>query len=227
MREEPAAWSERWAALRGALLPLTLPPFVIGGIYSGAFTPTEAAGIGAGASFVICFLILRRLGWRDILPIFQETVQTTSMLFMIIATAVFFGQVITVNQVPQRIVEMVIQWGLSKWAFLILVNVLLIFLGDFLEVVSIILITIPILFPIILKLGIDPVWFGIIFTINMELALITPPVGLNLYVIMGLVKGDMRDILRGAAPFMILLGLSIALIMLFPGLALWLPSFVR
>jgi C4-dicarboxylate transporter DctM subunit len=226
-REAPAPWDQRWAALRKTVYPLFLPPVVIGGIYTGVFTPTEAAGIGAGLSFVICFLIMGRLGAKDLLPILQETVQTTSMLFMIIATAVFFGQVITVNQVPQRIVEFVTAWGLSKWAFLIFVNVLLIFLGDFLEVVSIILITVPIFFPVILKLGIDPVWFGIIFTINMELALITPPVGLNLYVIMGLVKAEMGEILRGTAPFMLLLALSIALIMLFPPLALWLPSFVR
>jgi C4-dicarboxylate transporter DctM subunit len=226
-REEPASWGERWAALKKTFFPLLLPPVVIGGIYTGIFTPTEAAGIGAGLSFVICFPVMRRLGRKDLFPILQETVQTTSMLFMIIATAVFFGQVITVNQVPQRIVEMVMAWGLSKWAFLLFVNVLLIFLGDFLEVVSIILITIPILFPVIVQLGIDPIWFGIIFTINMELALITPPVGLNLYVIMGLVKADMGDILRGTAPFMVLLVLSIALVMVFPGLALWLPSFLR
>jgi C4-dicarboxylate transporter DctM subunit len=200
---------------------------VIGGIYTGIFTPTEAAGIGAGASFVICFFVLRRLGWRDILPILQETVKTTSMLFMIIAAAVFFGQVITVNRVPQRIVEMVTTWGLSKWGFLIFVNILLIFLGDFLEVVSIIMITIPIFFPVILKLGIDPVWFGIIFTINMELALITPPVGLNLYVIMGLAKANIGEILKGAWPFMILLALSIAIVMIFPSLALWLPGFIQ
>jgi len=124
-------------------------------------------------------------------------------------------------------VEMVTEWGLTKWSFLIFVSILLIFLGDFLEVVSIIMITIPIFFPVILKLGIDPIWFGIIFTINMELALITPPVGLNLYVIMGLAKTNLGEILRGAWPFMILLALSIAIVMIFPSLALWLPAFVR
>lgn len=225
--EQPASWPERWAVLRKAFFPLLLPPIVIGGIYTGVFTPTEAAGIGAGVSFIICFFILRRLGWRDLLPILQETTKTTSMLFMIIGTAVFFGQVLTVNQIPQRIVAMVTEAGVSKWTFLIFINLLLIFLGDFLEVISIIMITIPIFFPVILKLGIDPVWFGIIFTINMELALITPPVGLNLYVIMGLAKTDMGQVLRGAWPFMILLALSIIIVMLFPNLTLWLPSFIH
>ncbi len=204
-----------------------MPPVIIGGIYTGAFTPTEAAGIGAGLAFLICFVILRRLGLRDVLPILQNTVKTTSMVFMIMSTAIFLGQVLTVNQVPQAVAEWVIGIGMSKWVFLIFVNILLIFLGDFLEVVSIMLITIPIFFPVIIELGINPVWFAIIFIINMELALITPPVGLNLYVILGIVKTDMGEVLRGAFPFMILLGLALVLVMMFPGLALWLPSMVK
>jgi C4-dicarboxylate transporter DctM subunit len=225
--EPPATWSERWTSLKNAALPLMLPPVIIGGIYTGIFTPTEAAGIGAGASFVICFVIQRRLGIKDVLPILQETVKTSSMLFMIMATAIFFGQVLTVNQVPQNVARWVVEMGMSKWAFLIFVNILLIFLGDFLEVVSIMLITIPIFFPVILELGINPVWFAIIFIINMELALITPPVGLNLYVILGIVQTNIGEVLRGAVPFMLLLALALALVILFPGLCLWLQSFVH
>jgi C4-dicarboxylate transporter DctM subunit len=225
--EPPATWSERWTSLKNAALPLMLPPVIISGIYTGIFTPTEAAGIGAGASFVICFVIQRRLGIKDVLPILQETVKTSSMLFMIMATAIFFGQVLTVNQVPQNVARWVVEMGMSKWAFLIFVNILLIFLGDFLEVVSIMLITIPIFFPVILELGINPVWFAIIFIINMELALITPPVGLNLYVILGIVQTNIGEVLRGAVPFMLLLALALALVILFPGLCLWLQSFVH
>jgi len=225
--EPPATWSERWTSLKNAALPLMLPPVIIGGIYTGIFTPTEAAGIGAGASFVICFVIQRRLGIKDVLPILQETVKTSSMLFMIMATAIFFGQVLTVNQVPQNVARWVVEMGMSKWAFLIFVNILLIFLGDFLEVVSIMLITIPIFFPVILELGINPVWFAIIFIINMELALITPPVGLNLYVILGIVQTNIGEVLRGAVPFMLLLALALALVILFPGLCLWLQTFVH
>ena len=225
--EEPASWEERWQSLKRASFPLLMPIVIIGGIYTGAFTPTEAAGIGAGLSVLICFGLQRRLGLKDLAPILQETVKTTSMLFMIMATAIFFGQVLTVNQVPQRLAQWVVEIGMSKWAFLIFVNILLIFLGDFLEVVSIMLITIPIFFPVLLKLGIDPVWFGIIFIVNMELALITPPVGLNLYVILGIVRTTMGEVLKGAYPFMILLGLALVLVMLFPGLALWLPAMVK
>ncbi len=225
--EPPATWADRWVSLKKAALPLMLPPVIIGGIYTGIFTPTEAAGIGAGLSFVICFVIQRRLGFKDVLPILQETVKTSSMLFMIMATAIFFGQVLTVNQVPQNVARWVVEMGLSKWTFLIFVNVLLIFLGDFLEVVSIMLITIPIFFPVVLELGINPVWFAIIFIINMELALITPPVGLNLYVILGIVQTSIGEVLKGALPFMLLLALALALVILFPGLSLWLQSYVH
>jgi C4-dicarboxylate transporter DctM subunit len=225
--ELPATWAERLASLKKAVLPLMLPPIIIGGIYTGVFTPTEAAGIGAGLSFLICFVIQRRLGLKDVLPILQDTIKTSSMLFMIMATAIFFGQVLTVNQIPQNVARWVVDMDMSKWAFLIFVNILLIFLGDFLEVVSIMLITIPIFFPVILELGIDPIWFAIIFIINMELALITPPVGLNLYVILGIVPTTIGEVLRGAFPFMILLAVALVLVIIFPSLSLWLQTFVQ
>ena len=133
---------------------------------------------------------------------------------------------LTINQVPQKIVQIAIELNLSKWAFLIFVNFLLLFLGCFLEVVSTILIVVPILFPIVISLGIDPVWFGIIFIINMELALITPPVGMNLYVVQGVAESTLRTVVKGVRPFLLLLMLGLILIMLIPGLSLWLTRFV-
>jgi C4-dicarboxylate transporter DctM subunit len=222
----PSSWLERWKAFKRAALSLIMPPVIIGGIYLGIFTPTEAAGIGALMAFVICFLIYRRLGIKDIPAIMKDTVKTTAMIFMIIGAAVFFGQVLTINQIPQKIVNFAVQMELGKWTFLILVNVLLLFLGCFLEVVSIILIVVPIFFPVIEKLGIDPVWFGIIFTINMELALITPPVGMNLYVIMGISDGSLKEIVKGVWPFILMLVAGLILVMLVPDLSLWLTRFV-
>jgi C4-dicarboxylate transporter DctM subunit len=223
----PCSWQERWLALRKAALSLVMPPVIVGGIYLGYFTPTEAAGIGASMSFVICFLIYRRLGWRDLVPILTETVKTTSMIFMIIGAANFFGQVLTINQIPQRIVQLAVDLELNKWTFLIFVNFLLLFLGCFLEVVSCILIVVPILFPIVQSLGIDPVFFAIIFTINMELALITPPVGMNIYVLLGIADTDMQEILKGILPFILLLVAGLILVMLFQPLSLWLPKLMR
>jgi len=222
----PSSWLERWKAFKRAALSLIMPPVIIGGIYLGIFTPTEAAGIGALMAFVICFLIYRRLGIKDIPAIMKDTVKTTAMIFMIIGAAVFFGQVLTINQIPQKIVNFAVQMELGKWTFLILVNVLLLFLGCFLEVVSIILIVVPIFFPVIEKLGIDPVWFGIIFTINMELALITPPVGMNLYVIMGISDGKLKEIVKGVWPFILMRVAGLILVMLVPDLSLWLTRFV-
>jgi C4-dicarboxylate transporter DctM subunit len=225
--QPPCSWRERWLALRKAALSLVMPPVIVGGIYLGYFTPTEAAGIGATLSFVICFLIYRRLGHRDVIPILTETVKTTAMIFMIIGAANYFGQVLTINQIPQRIVQIAVDMELSKWTFLIFVNLLLLFLGCFLEVVSCILIVVPILFPIVLSLGIDPVWFAIIFTINMELALITPPVGMNVYVLLGIADTNMGEILKGILPFILLLITGLVIIMLFPQLSLWLTAFIR
>jgi C4-dicarboxylate transporter DctM subunit len=225
--DKPSSWGERWKAFKRAALSLLLPPIIIGGIYLGIFTPTEAAGIGAIISFIICFIVYRRLGIKDIFPILRDTVKTTAMIFMIIGSAVYFGQVITINQIPQKIVQFAVQIELGKWSFLIFVNILLLFLGCFLEVVSIILIVVPIFFPVIQKLGIDPVWFGIIFTINMEMAVITPPVGLNLYVILGIVKSDLKEILKGVWPFILLLVVGLITVMIVPKLSLWLPSFIK
>ncbi|MDD5008808.1 MAG: TRAP transporter large permease [Syntrophorhabdaceae bacterium] len=222
----PSSWLERWKAFKRASLSLIMPPVIIGGIYLGIFTPTEAAGIGALMAFIICFLVYRRLGIKDIPAIMKDTVKTTAMIFMIIGAAVFFGQVLTINQIPQKIVHLAVEMELGKWTFLILVNFLLLFLGCFLEVVSIILIVVPIFFPVIEKLGIDPVWFGIIFTINMELALITPPVGMNLYVIMGISDGKLKEIVKGVWPFILMLVAGLILVMLVPDLSLWLTRFV-
>jgi C4-dicarboxylate transporter DctM subunit len=221
-----ASWTERWKAFKRAALSLAMPPVIIGGIYLGLFTPTEAGAIGAIMAFAICFIIYRRLGLKDLIPIFKDTVKTTTMIFMIIGAAILFGQVLTINQVPQKIVNLATQLELDKWTFLIFVNILLLFLGCFLEVVSTILIVVPIFFPIVQRLGIDPVWFGIIFTINMELALITPPVGMNLYVTMGVAQSEIREVVKGVWPFLLLLVAGLILIMIIPNLSLWLTRFV-
>ena len=225
--ESPASWAERWKATKRAALSLVMPPVIIGGIYLGIFTPTEAAAIGAIMAYIICFLVYRRLSYRDILPIFKETVKTTTMIFMIIGAAVLFGQVLTINQVPQKIVNLAVELELNKWMFLIFVNFLLLFLGCFLEVVSTILIVVPIFFPILERLGIDPVWFGVIFTINMELALITPPVGMNLYVAMGIGESSLKEVVKGVWPFLLLLAGGLILIMLMPGMSLWLANVIK
>ncbi len=227
-RQEPAPWAERFAILRRSALGLFLPVLVVGGIYAGIFTPTEAAAVGTVYSLIITFLCYRTLTLRDLPLILKETVKTTTMIFAIIIGAMLFGFVLTVLQLPQHMTELVTAVESNRWFVLVAINLLLLLLGCFLETISIILITLPILYPVILKLGFDPIWFNVVLVINMELALITPPVGMNLFVIQGIAKdSNMAEITRGVYPFGLAMMAIIAVLALFPALALWLPQFLK
>lgn len=223
----PASWAERWAQTRKAVWGLFLPPLVVGGMYTGIFTPTEAAGVGVIYAALVSLVVLRTIRLRDLGPILMETLATTSMVLLITAGALVFGNVMTVMQIPQKLVQLVIGWQLPPWGFLVLINLLLLVLGCLLEVISIMLITIPIIFPVLLQLGIDPIWFAVIFVVNMQIAQITPPVGLVLYVMTGISGRPMAEVIRGVTPFIFLLIGYLAIVMLFPQLSLWLPRFTK
>src|SRR5690606_10692514 len=185
-REKPATWGERWEATRKAGWGMFLPVIIIGGIYTGIFTPTEAAAVGVVVAFFIGFVIYRNLTFAKLQEIVMSTVRTNAMILMIIVGAMLLGYILTLVRIPQEITEFATSLDVSRWVIFIMINIVLVILGMFLETVSIIVITVPILYPIITTLGFDPIWFAIIMVINMELALITPPVGLNLFVLKGL-----------------------------------------
>ena len=207
--EPKASWEERMDALKSSIWGLLLPVIVVGGIYTGAFTPTEAAAVGTVYSLFITFCIYRTLSFKDIPNILLGTVKTSSMIFAIMIGATLFMQ-------------------LSRWIFFIMINCLLLFLGCILETVSIIFITVPILYPIILQLGFDPIWFNVILQINMEMALITPPVGMNLFVIQGVSPDSkMTQIVKGVMPYALVMGIEMLILCFVPGLATWLPSIVK
>lgn len=223
-----APWAERIAILRRSSLGLFLPVLVVGGIYTGIFTPTEAAAVGTVYSLIITFFCYRTLSLGHLPVILKETVKTTTMIFAIIIGAMIFGFVLTILQIPQHMTELVTALDSNRWFIFIAINLLLLMLGCFLETVSIILITLPILYPVILKLGFDPIWFNVVLVINMELALITPPVGMNLFVIQGLVRDtNMAEITRGVYPFGLAMTALIAVLAFFPSLATWLPQFLK
>ncbi|MGH8605628.1 MAG: TRAP transporter large permease, partial [Gammaproteobacteria bacterium] len=178
-REPSASWEERFGALRKAFWGLLTPVIIVGGLYAGIFTPTESAAVGVVYSLIITMLIYRSITWRDLPDILLKTVKDSTMILMIIVGALLFGRVLTVLRVPQEITALVTSQEMSKWLVLVAIIVLLTIMGMFLEVASVLLITIPILFPIISALGFDPIWFAVVFVIVMEMALITPPVGLN------------------------------------------------
>ena len=226
-RQEPAPWSERLDGLKKSSWGLFLPVLIIGGIYSGSFTPTEAAAVGVVYSLFITFFVYRTLSWRDLSGILQDTVRTNAMILAIIIGAMLFGFVLTILRLPQELTQAVTGFALNRWVVFLAINLLLLFLGCILETVSIILITVPILYPLITGLGFDPVWFAVILVINMELALITPPVGMNLFVIQGICPDTrMSEILKGVLPFGLLMVLTIAIVAWVPKLATWLPTFL-
>ena len=198
------------------------------GAYTGAFTPTEAAAIGTVYSLFITFVIYRTLGLKDMPEILLDTVKTTSMIFAIMIGATLFGFVLTILQVPQALTSLVAEMETSRWIVFIAINILLLVLGCILESISIIFITLPILYPIIMKLGFDPIWFNVVMLINLELALITPPVGMNLFVLQGISPDSkMTQIIKGVIPFGIIMALEILLLCFFPEIATWLPSIVK
>ena len=199
-----------------------------GGIYTGLFTPTEAAAVGTFCSISITFFVYRTVKLRDMSEILADTVKTTSMIFAIMIGAMLFGFILTALQAPQALMSLVTNAQVSRWLIFIGINIVLLILGCVLETVSIILITLPMLYPIIKALGFDPIWFNVVLLINMELALITPPVGMNLFVIKGISEdSSIQDIIVGAAPFAVIMVLEIALLCFVPGIATWLPSVLK
>ncbi|MBQ8690879.1 MAG: TRAP transporter large permease [Phascolarctobacterium sp.] len=227
-REAAATWDERISALKKSIWGLFLPIIVVGGIYTGIFTPTEAAGIGTVYSLFITFCVYRTLSFKDMPGILNDTIKTTCMIFAIMIGASLFGFVLTILDAPQALTNYVAGLETSRWVVFIAINCLLLFLGCILESVSIIFITLPILFPLILSLGFDPIWFNVVMLLNLELALITPPVGMNLFVLQGISPDSkMTDIVKGVIPFGLAMFVLIFILCLFPEIATWLPTVVK
>jgi C4-dicarboxylate transporter DctM subunit len=224
VRPRRATLPEAATAIRKSFWALILPPFVLGGMYFGVFTATEAAGAGALLALVIAVLVYRNFGWKDLWDGGEEAARTSAVLFMIIIGAALFGYMLTKLNIPAEAVALALKYNVSQTGFLIAVMVLLFVLGLILESISIILITTPVILPVMTALGIDKVWYGVLLTINLELALISPPVGMNLIVIKSITKAPLADIDRAAIPYILMLMLGIALIIAFPQIALWLPS---
>ncbi len=223
-KQEWVGTAEMLRALRRSFWAVMMPPVVMGGIYLGVFTATEAAAIGAAYALLVALLVYRNLSLWDLWDCLWQTMRTTAMLFMIIAAAGIFGHAITLIRLPAEIVQAVTAMGLGQTAFIILVMIAIFILGMFLETIAIILITTPIILPTLIALEINPIWYGVMLMINLELALITPPVGMNLFVIKGITGAPLAAIMRGAAPYVVLLLIGLVLIWAFPQLSLWLPQ---
>lgn len=220
IKDIPATWAERMEASKKAIWGLMLPIIIIGGIYSGKFTPTEAAAVGVVLSFLIAIFVYRNLTMKLMREILVATVKTNAMILFIIVGAMLLGYILTILQIPQTIVNFATSQDISPWIVFILINIVLLILGMFLETVSILVITLPILYPIIMALGFDPIWFAIIMVINMELALISPPVGLNLFVLKGLDRENtISEIVKGVIPYAVIMVVFMIVLSFFPEIA--------
>ena len=221
-----ASFFEWFRALRQSLWGLLLIVIILGGIYSGMFTPTEAAAVAAVYSAFIALFVYRDMGIRDLPKVMLDSGKMTVMLMFIIANAMLFAHVLTTEQIPQLISQWVLGLGLEPWMFLIVVNLVLLIAGNFMEPSAIILIMAPIFFPIAVQLGIDPIHFGIIMVVNMEIGLITPPVGLNLFVTSAVTGMPITRTIRAAMPWLLILLGFLIVITYVPAVSLALPNFL-
>lgn len=219
-----ADWNERISLSIKALPAAFLPVLILGTIYLGVATPTEASVISCVYSLLVAVFVYRQISWKDTRVILRETVNTSSMIFFIIAGATVFGLYLTNQQVPQNIAAWIMEGDVNMWTFLIACNLLFFLMGMFLEPTSIILITLPIFLPILKLLGIDVIHFAIIMTVNMELGMITPPVGLNLFVVSATARAKLEEVVRGVIPFILLMIFVLIIIVIWPDLSLWLPN---
>ena len=223
-REQWVGFGHLAKTLGRAFSGLLLIVIVVGGIYGGVFTPTEAAAVAAVYSAFIALFIHKDMKFGDIPKVMLDSAKMTAVIMFIIACAMIFAHVLTEQQVPQNLSRMVIEHNLSPWSFLLMINIILWFAGDFMEPSSILLILAPLFHPIAMTLGIDPIHLGIIMTTNMEVGMITPPVGLNLYVAAGLTGMSLGQVTRAALPWMFVLIFALIIITYVPWFSLFLVN---
>ncbi|HWM81696.1 MAG TPA: TRAP transporter permease [Pseudolabrys sp.] len=219
-----SSWRDRLDSLRDVWSTILLFAFVIGGIYGGMFTATEAAGMGAGGAFILGVL-RRRLTVEDVLRSLLDSTRTTAAVFTILIGAMLFGYFLTITQTPQKVTTFLTGLGIGSYGVLTLILMFYLVLGCLMDALAMIILTVPIIFPVIKELGFDPIWFGIIIVMTVELGLIHPPVGMNIFVIKSVIdEVKISTIFTGVLPFIITDLLRLAILVIFPILATWLPS---
>ncbi|MCE2917345.1 MAG: TRAP transporter large permease [Rubrivivax sp.] len=224
---ERSSWRERWLALRDIWGVALLVLLVLGGIYGGVFTATEGAGIGASGAFAFA-LLRRRLTWALLAQILVESARTTAMLFAILIAAMLFSSFVNFTTMPGDLKDWILHQGLPPLAVVGAMMVIYVLLGTIMEELSMVLLTIPVFFPIVVGLGFDPVWFGVLIVLVVQIGLISPPVGMNLFVLNALVKGvPLVQIFRGVWRFVLALCVALFVVLEVQPLALWLPGFMR
>jgi len=220
----PAPLSEKWKKFKESFWALMTIVIIIGGIYGGIFTPTEAAAVSAVWALFIAIFIYKDINIKDLKNVFLESAKTSAMIMFIIANASVFAYFLTLENIPQILSDFVVQMHLNKIMFLVAVNILLLIAGNFMEPSSIIMIMVPLLLPVATMLGIDPIHFGVIITINMELGMLTPPVGLNLFVASGITRLSIKEVVKAVIPWFFVIFVGLMFITYIPQISLWLPN---
>ena len=217
-------WSERLTGLRDIWAPLLLFAFVIGGLYGGLFTPTEAGGVGAGGAFVLG-VVRGRLSRKQIREALLQATRTAAAVFTVLIGALLFGYFLTITETPQKVTEFLTGLGVGRYGVLALIMVMYLALGCLMDAMAMIILTVPIIFPVVTALGFDPIWFGVIIVMTVELGLIHPPVGMNVFVIKSVVKEiSFTTIFKGVIPFVVTDIIRLVILIAFPVIALYLPS---
>ncbi len=221
------SWKERLHSLNGVIETIILFLLVMGGMFFGFFTPIEAAAIGAAGSFAIAFF-QKELNMHKIRQIILETVRTSSMIFFIVAGAVIFGRFLAVSRIPFAAAEFFVSLPLPGWMIMMVIILFFLAAGCIIDALALILLTIPIFYPVVLELGFDPVWFGVIVVVITQMGVITPPVGVNVYVVSGMERDiPLPVIFKGAIPFLMMLIISALILILVPDLCLFLPNLLH
>ena len=218
-----ASWGERWRTFRASVWGLLLIVIVMGGIYTGMFTPTEAAAVSAVYAFFVAVFVYKDMRLKDVPKVLLNSANMSAMLLYIITNAVLFSFIMTNENIPQALADWMLGNGLGMITFLLAVNVILLLAGNFMEPSSIVLIFAPILFPVAMKLGIDPVHFGIIMVVNMEVGMCHPPVGLNLYVASGITKMGITELTVAVWPWLLSMLAFLGVVTYWPTMSTWFP----
>jgi C4-dicarboxylate transporter DctM subunit len=221
--EPPIPRAERSKVLLRALLPLGMPVVLLGGIYSGAFTPTEAAAVAALYALVLAGVVYRELGWRQVSGAFAETARQTAVILLMICGAFAVNYAVTAEQLDKALAAWIAGLGLSPLAFLVMVNLVFLVLGCLIDATTMLLVLVPVLLPSVAALGIDPVYFGVVIVVNITIGLVTPPYGLLLFVLAALTRIPLREIIGECWGLIGSLVAALALMVAFPGIVMWLP----
>ncbi len=221
-----ASFKEQFKAFKEAFWALMIIVIIIGGIYGGIFTPTEAGAFSVMYALFISMFVYKDTKVKDLYKVTLDSALTSSMIFFIIANAMVFAHFLTDEQIPQQITQMIMEANVGPLMFLLIVNILLLLMGQFMEPSSVVMITVPLLLPIGVALGIDPIHLGVIMVVNMEIGMITPPVGLNLFVASGITGLSLKDVMVASMPMTFVLLIGLILVTYIPVISLWLPNFM-